>query len=702
MPEEGSSDRESLPSDRAPGCEDEGQGGRSTKSGDPSLIFWRWLRAFGPFAFILLLDPFGCARQAKLYSENLVLRIAAPFHGVAHHVAHGADTEGQDKVLVVRIDQRSLEQISTDPSGRRATWPISRASQIQFILQPILETRPRAVFLDYTFNADSLPSDQLQPPCADEADKAGCKPSVTPESGPKSIGAGSTGVAAARDAQRPCQPSDASIRCAIEAAMAAAPGTRLFLGSKPTFENAVYRSRGGRECKVPRLTRKELGEAQDVATDLRHWSADSRVELVTLRNYDPNHYPLVSMAVSKAPEIECGEKGGDIDGYLASPAYAMFSVYCRENPSLRSSGNALCAAMERPPRPAVYPEDEGKIQPTYYLYGRPEKGEPVALVPYWPAFRTEWQRTFDRDLEDRGSPGDERGLATYLRRCNRTGTGLLARLGLSWVLFKTGLTQAETNEPCRYGVDSITLGELTTASIKPGRFILVGLDLADVPDPVANPLYPDTPGVMLHGVALENLITYGDHYVHDPGKMVGNLDKADLFTLLAGLLLSLPVMFRARFQRWGTWLARRGPQSTAGMLPPVLAVVLLTALWPPLALSIGLLLWLIVVMTYARLGSFGPLTVLVIAFAIVFATPFLLALTTFGLLHWALIDWLVLTAALSWAPEIAFEVLDEAWKGAPAPAPAAGRRRSPWFCDFWAPAGVVILAALLAGVFVRR
>ncbi len=67
---------------------------------------------------------------------------------------------------------------------------------------------------------------------------------------------------------------------------------------------------------------------------LRHWRDDSRVELVTLRNYDPSHYPLVSMAVSTDPEsTECGETGRDIGGYLASPAYAMFNVYCGEMPT---------------------------------------------------------------------------------------------------------------------------------------------------------------------------------------------------------------------------------------------------------------------------------------------------------------------------------------------------------------------------------
>ncbi len=73
-----------------------------------------------------------------------------------------------------------------------------------------------------------------------------------------------------------------------------------------------------------------------------------------------------------------------------------------------------------------------------------------------------------------------------------------------------------------------------------------------------------------------------------------------------------------------------------------------------------------------------------IAFAFVVLAPFLLALTAFSLLHWTLIDWLVLTAALSWAPEIAFEVLDEAWKRHPVPAvaPVAGLWRSPGSSTF--------------------
>ncbi len=145
----------------------------------------------------LLLDPFGCAAGQALFGK-LVLRVAAPFHGMAHHAGNSPRHRGAEqgpgrphRSTLARTDQhRSLRQARD--------VPISRASQIQFILQPILETRPKAVFLDYTFNADSLPTDQLQAPCGDDADNAGCKPAATPKSGPTPVDAGSTGAARAR------------------------------------------------------------------------------------------------------------------------------------------------------------------------------------------------------------------------------------------------------------------------------------------------------------------------------------------------------------------------------------------------------------------------------------------------------------------------------------------------------------------------
>ncbi len=655
----------------------EGPAGGAGAERNGQIDLLRWLRVFGPFAFLVLLDPFGCGRQARLYSENLVLRVAAPFHGIFS----GPVTEGQRKVLVVRIDQQSLDGTNLDPSGRRATWPISRAAQIRLILQPILAKKPKAIFLDYTFNADTLPGEEQQSFCGAVA----CNPAVIPGK-----------------AEPGCASHNGTVHCAIEAAMAAAPEVkRLFLGSKPTFDTAIYKDRMGQDCKLPRVTLAALGRANDVARDLREWSADSRVELVDLRSYDPVRYPLVTMAVSSAPEsAECGEIDTDVVGYLASPAYAMFNIYCQD----KFVRNSLCPDPADKPRPAVYPAvDDQQLRPTYDLYERPGRKEPVSLTPYWPGFRTAWQRAFDHELTSQSSAPDPSKLAAYLRRCERRDGdldhlfwGLLHRIALSWELFSASLTHNDVPEPCRYGVDSVALTELSSANIQPGRMILVGLDLADTPDLTTNPLYPDTPGVMLHAVALENLITYGANYMRDPAPLIGNLEATDALVLALGLVLSIPAMFPTKVEGWVYHIMPQGARSVHGVL--LIALITfsgLMALWLPLAISAGIVFFLSA--SYMKsgraIGSIGPFLALFTTFAIVVLVPFLLGLVAFGWFHWAMIDWLVLMIAVSWAPEVAFKVLDEATETANAGSPVRWRL-------FMIP--LIIVMVVLMGIFMRR
>ncbi len=91
---------------------------------------------------------------------------------------------------------------------------------------------------------------------------------------------------------------------------------------------------------------------------------------------------------------------------------------------------------------------------------------------------------------------------------------------------QTALTQTDTHEPCRYGVDSIALDELTTASIKPGRYILVGARFGGCPRPCRQSPLSGYAGGDAARCRARDLITYGDRYVHDPGPLIGYLDKA--------------------------------------------------------------------------------------------------------------------------------------------------------------------------------
>lgn len=109
--------------------------------------FFQWLRAFLAFALILALDPFGCSTGADRYSENLLMKLRAPFHNGGWWEAAPADTQGQKKVLVVLLDQDTLDEWeATHTSGdERLTWPVSRTRQVDWLIAPLLRREAGAV-----------------------------------------------------------------------------------------------------------------------------------------------------------------------------------------------------------------------------------------------------------------------------------------------------------------------------------------------------------------------------------------------------------------------------------------------------------------------------------------------------------------------------------------------------------------------------
>jgi CHASE2 domain-containing sensor protein len=545
--------------------------GDAGRQGSRPLVFLiRWLRAFLPFAIILTADPFGCSRIADDYSERILLRLAAPFHGGQWRGEASPPTLGQRKVTVLLIDEPSLKLFGAP--DERVTWPPPRNEQIDFILRPVLEKYPAAVLLDWTFHAERL-SDQ-------ESDK-----------------------------ETRQQLEDLMREVAEE--QARHPGRqalppRLFLGSKPLFPSPQP------GCALQSVRQADVQAADDVAKSLRHWSAkESGVELITLRAYSGNHYALLPYKVepsstASAPQPEtCA--GAEVDGrFLASPAFAMFAEYCiREGK--HEAASASCRILSQAPDQKIELAHQFTAEPSYFGYrGSPQVSTPISLV--WPGFRSAIQRDIDARLaapdKQPEMASDETGLrrptlAQRLKECQSIGNGFMPSLKLFGVLLWSSVKSSPA-EPCEYGVDTISLSDMILLESKGelpdifrDRYVFIGLDLPSVPDTITTPLYAHVPGVMQHAVALENLITLGGGVLHGSRHHVpllgAGVGEEELTTFGLGLLFSLAAVFLPA-KRWfdGLLLHLRFPLRDLVVLGIALAVTLLCTLGAGLLLSAGL------------------------------------------------------------------------------------------------------------------
>lgn len=81
------------------------------------------------------------------------------------------------------------------------------------------------------------------------------------------------------------------------------------------------------------------------------------------------------------------------------------------------------------------------------------------------------------------------------------------------------------------------------------RIILVGADIPSLADSFDTPIYEKQPGVFLHAMALDNLITNPNRVSKQPHKGIGGADVADLFALIVTMAAQvLILMFHDRLR----------------------------------------------------------------------------------------------------------------------------------------------------------
>jgi hypothetical protein len=149
-----------------------------------------------------------------------------------------------------------------------------------------------------------------------------------------------------------------------------------------------------------------------------------------------------------------------------------------------------------------------------------------------------------------------------------------------------------TQRRCVY-IDTISAGQLVgaphPASAGPnigrtfltGRVVLLGVDLPQSADRFHSPINGDVPGVYMHAVAVENLLSLGDRY---PSAESGWGPR--LLTIALAVLLALGMAFvwdwlcdhlSRRWRAWGRHLL--APLAYAAIMF-VLGPALICALWP--------------------------------------------------------------------------------------------------------------------------
>lgn len=428
----------------------------------------RWLRNFLIALAFLTLDPLGCASVADRYSENIFLSLAAfwsPFDGLDTPPQQAS--EGQNKVTVVLVRPSTVERLRTMTGGKVQGWPIARDEQYRRLLLPILSYAPRAVFVDYT---------------------------LAPQTDPD-----------AEDIQKLRDPL-------IDFLVAEGSGTRLYFADNPLPASTFAEG-----CGLPRMGRAELTAKRVTNAELAKgdWPHDG-VEMVDTRFADvAGRYPLLSAELRDAAGGQCQAREIKYDGsYIASPAMAMFWQYCHDPLTRRSP------SCTRRPLPAREPAGVAG----YFVYQAPRYfGLP--LVPFWREYSTPLARALYFD------PLPAVSKATALTACRdreRQGPlrGTLGRLKNLLLGSPNGEVMFWNDDRC-WAIDYLSAEDLGWTGkgiaedkldrLLRDRYVLLGLDLPEQRDLVASPVNGNAPGVFIHAVALENLVSWGpDYFTEDP------------------------------------------------------------------------------------------------------------------------------------------------------------------------------------------
>lgn len=129
-----------------------------------------------------------------------------------------------------------------------------------------------------------------------------------------------------------------------------------------------------------------------------------------------------------------------------------------------------------------------------------------------------------------------------------------AALAAGWASLRSGFSHdavEHARQPCPYTVTikEHDLADPRIAGVLEGRIVMVGTSLTGIHDVVTSPVHGLVPGVYLHAMALDNLMTWGrDHYSRSHGML------AVIVVLGAVTALIVSIVLRMRPPRMALWL----------------------------------------------------------------------------------------------------------------------------------------------------
>lgn len=170
----------------------------------------------------------------------------------------------------------------------------------------------------------------------------------------------------------------------------------------------------------------------------------------------------------------------------------------------------------------------------------PEKGK------FCNAMVVQWGRNISKIVSDKDLISES--------QCSAVDQGVLTRIGESLRAFSASFLSGydedslkQVRQPCPY---TVTIREEDLSSEKArgvlaGRVVMIGLSLSGIHDIVESPVHGQIPGVYLHAMALDNLLTWDSNYF---SRSADKINLIFIFSIIAVCWLCVAII-RAGIER---------------------------------------------------------------------------------------------------------------------------------------------------------
>jgi len=414
-------------------------------------------------------DILGIHGSLEPLAERISQRVLAPGHYA---------TSGQNLVTVVLIDHDYMER----QDGRNPGWPLPATDFLRNILDPIVHSKPAAVFIDVSFT--DMPR-------------------------PVAVGRAPDAVAGISALAGGIKERSAKVPIFVSDLLAVTPGASVRCDADWINRNSI--TKGNTLSSHFLATAFDGNNTGDLRVVPPNWLGDTtEYPIGTMLAAAPGacqstHDDVVDYAAGGNSSVPQG-------GFLLSPAAAIAAVLC-DRRSMPADSGWICSHMR-----TVVPSGRNG---GYGLYALDSKLERRLLVQWGTRQSETAKRYFGQAI---GSD--------QCKQQNRSSVlieGFRQTL-LAWMPSMDGVIMTSTR-PCPY-IDTVSaemvrdpehfrLPPGTTAAdfyraFFANRVVMIGTDLPYVKDTVVSPVAGEVPGVYLHAIALENLTSSHGKYASRP------------------------------------------------------------------------------------------------------------------------------------------------------------------------------------------